>query len=460
MKLKISFYGVALFFTVASSYALDMRSAQPVAPAPEAPTTAPVNPAIMTNERIRQFISQSGLDPDSDNGRSLARFFARIAADAEYRDKFNKFSQSRGLFGRQLSPDDRLRVLHLMKDLAQRSNGDYDAVVANGRDLVVLAKTVSPHGFKDMLEIAEIAVDSSIPDSYDERYATSELLDAESAVESALVQKLAPQLSSKGAPNFREVLIASVDAIDAMPPASRQRATYEFFQTMDHKPSARAKVLADPAAYLDDMFDERRLPDSIRGKLPDNGSHPLPYARLVIDAEWKHQWKPNKPSPFKDTFVNRRNNSVIAELMTRGADATDQDWSSFYLSYGVADLLTQHVGGELTPLGTLNDDTAVQVARQPLLEGRSIELPVPLPSEHGQTSKTCEVGKTVPASTVFKSLDGDAVHLHCKFVKKDGNTERFNVALLVNYGIPWWTSYDDEDGHTDVVIKNVTIQQP
>ena len=28
------------------------------------------------------------------------------------------------------------------------------------------------------------------------------------------------------------------------------------------------------------------------------------------------------------------------------------------------------------------------------------------------------------------------------------------------YGVAWWTAYDDEDGHTDVVIKNVTIQQP
>jgi hypothetical protein len=43
-------------------------------------------------------------------------------------------------------------------------------------------------------------------------------------------------------------------------------------------------------------------------------------------------------------------------------------------------------------------------------------------------------------------------------VKKSGSTERINVALLVNYGIPWWTSYDDEDGHTDIVIKNVTVQ--
>jgi len=461
MKRTISLYGVVLLFTTGSAYALDMRSTQPVAPASEAQTTAPVNPAVVTNERIRQFVSQSGLDLDSEKGRLLVAMFTRIAADAEYRDKFSKFSQARGMFGGQLSPDDRLRVLQLLKDFAQGPKSDCDALVANGHDFVLMAKTLSTQGFEDMLEIVEISVGRSLPDSNGERYTTAELLDAESALESALESKLAPQLSAKRTPNACEVLGAGVDAIDAMPPETRQRATYEFFQTMDRKTSPRATVLADPYAYLDDTFDERRTPDSIRRKLPENGSHPLPFSRLVIDAEWRHQSKPNQPSPFKDTYVNRRNNGVIAELVTPGADSSKQDWSSFYLSYGVANLLTQYVGlGELTPLGTLKDDTAVEVASQPLLEGRSIEFAVPLPSEDGETSKTCEVGKTVPASTVFKSFDGEAVELHCKFVKKGGNTERVNVALLVNYGIPWWTSYDDEDGHTDVVIRNVTIQQP
>ena len=105
-----------------------------------------------------------------------------------------------------------------------------------------MAKTLSPHGFKDMLEAVEISVGHSMPDSYDERYTTAELLDAESALESALVAKLNPQVDAKRAPNLREVLSAAVDAIDAMPPASRQAATYEFFQTLDHKTSARATV--------------------------------------------------------------------------------------------------------------------------------------------------------------------------------------------------------------------------
>ncbi|WP_186114622.1 hypothetical protein [Burkholderia gladioli] len=458
MKLKTSFYGVVLFFTVASAYALDMRSTPPVAPESKAPTTAPVNPAAVINERIRQFVSQSGLDPASDNGGLLVELFTRIAANAEYREKFSKFSQSRGMFGDKLSPDDRLRVLHLMKDLAQGKKGDCDALTANGRDFVLLAKTLSSHGFKDLLDIAEISIGHTMPDSYDERYTTAELLAAESDLESGLLEKLRPQLSAKVTPNLCELVSAGADTIDAMPSASRQRATYEFFQILGQRPSARMKVLADPSAYLDDMFDERRLPDPIRQKLPANGSRPLPYARLVIDAEWRYQSNPNKPSPFKDTFVNRRNNGVIAELVTPSVDSSEKNWADFSLSYGVADLLRQDVGAKLTPLGTLQDDMAIEVASLQLLEGHSIVFPVPLPSKYGETARTCEVGKTVPASTVFKSLDGDAVELHCKFVKKSGSTVRINVALLLNYGIPWWTSYEDEDDHTDIVIKNVTLQ--
>ena len=464
MKLKTSFYGIALFFTAISAYALDMRSTQPVAPASEVQTPAPVNSAAVTNDRIRQIVRQSGLDPDSDKGRLLVKLYTRVATDAEFRNNFSKLSQTRALFGGQLSPDDRLRVLQLIKDITEGPKNDCEALIANGRDagdFVLLAKTLSTQGFQDLLEILEISADRGMPDSNDERYTTAELLDADAELESSLESKLPSQLGAKGASNVCELMRVSIDAIDALPPSSRQRATYEFFQSLNNKTSAPAKVLADPYAYLDDTFDERRLPDSIRQKLPKNGSHPLPFSRLVIDAEDRDPSKPNQSTPFKDTYVNRRNNGVIAEVVMSSADSTRPDWSDFYLSYGVANLLTQSVGThELTPLGTLKDTAAIDAASQPLLEGHSIEITAPLPSEEGEISRTCEVGKTVPASTLFKSLDGDAVSLHCRSVTKR-ETVRFDLALLVNYGIQWATSFDHEDGRrTDVVIKNVTIQQP
>ena len=457
MKLKTTFCGVMLFFTAVGAHALDMRSTQAAAPASDVQTAAPFNPAALSSERIRQIVGQAGFDPDSDKGQLLVKLVTRIAADPPFRDKLSKWSQTRGIFGGQLSPDDRLKVLQLLKGLAQGPKSDCDALGANGRDFFVLAKTLSTQGLENLLDIMEISVDRSMPDANGEHYTTAELLDADAQLES----KMPPQLGAAGASNTCGMIRVAVDAIDALPPASRQAATYELFQIMDHKTPARAKVLADPFAYLDDMFDERRMPESIRHKLPENGSRPLPFSRIVIDAEWRKPAAPNPSTPFTDTFVNRRNNGVIAELVTPGADSARPAWSDFYLSYGVASLLTQSVGtGELTPLGTLKNDSAVDAASGPLVEGRSIELALPLPSEKGETSRTCEIGKTVPASTLAKSLDGDAVALHCHSVTKRGETVRFDAALLLKYGIAWTTSIDDQHGRTDVVIRNVTIQQP
>jgi len=195
---------------------------------------------------------------------------------------------------------------------------------------------------------------------------------------------------------------------------------------------------------------------------------PLEYLLLSADGALRRA-RLDADSPFllvpggcwkASHLLEGAGHALIAEVVTPGADAAQQNWSDFYLSYGVVDLLTQYVGSGLTALGTLNDGTAVEVANQPLLEGHSIKFPVPLPSEDGESTRTCEVGKTVPASTLFKSLDGNAVELRCTFVKEDGNTEHVSVALLANYGIQWWTSYDNEKGHTDIVIRNVTIQRP
>lgn len=457
MNLKTTFYGVMLFFTAVSAHALDMRSAQPVASAPEAQTGARADLSGLSNARIRQVVGQAGFDPDSGKGRLLVKLATRIATDPAFRDKFSKWSQRGGMFGGQFSADDRLRVLHLLKGMTQGPTNDCAALAANGRDFFQVARTLSTQGLQNLLEILEISIDRSMPDSNGEQYTTAQLLDADAELES----RMPAQFGATGAPNGCEVIRVAVDAIEGLPPASQQPATYEVFQIIDQKKPARAKVLADPFAYLDDMFDERRMPDAIRRKLPENGSRPLPFSRLVIDAEWKKPSAPDQPTPFRDTFINRRNNGVIAEVVTPPSDSARPAWSDFYLSYGVASLLTQSIGtGELTPLGTLKTDAALETASRPLLEGRSIELALPLPAENGETSRTCEIGKTVPASTLASSLEGDAVGLHCHSVTKRGDTVSFDAALLVKYGITWTTSIDNEHGRTDVAIRNVTIQQP
>lgn len=121
MKPRTSFCGAMLLFTAVSAYALDMRSTLPAAPAAEAQTTATINPAALSNERIRQLVAKSGFDPDSDKGRLMVKLLTRVATDEAFRNKFSQFTQTRGIFGGQLSPDDRLRVLQLLKGPGARA---------------------------------------------------------------------------------------------------------------------------------------------------------------------------------------------------------------------------------------------------------------------------------------------------------------------------------------------------
>ncbi|WP_321855100.1 hypothetical protein [Paraburkholderia tropica] len=463
MKLKTRLSGAMLIFTAFSAHALDMRSAQPAAPisASETQATPTIAQAALAQERLRQMLVKNGFDPDSPKGQSMMKFFARLATDEAFRVKFTQFTKAGDPFGGQLSPDDRVRVLRLLSHLAQGPKNDCAVLQADGKNFIVLANALSPQGLQDLLDAFEIIVADDEGTSSDEHYTLAELLDAEAEVESVLDAKLTVQPDVKEQAAICQVMGSGLDAINDLPGASRERATYAIFHMLGSKTSPRASVQADPFAYLDDMFDERRMPDALRGKLPANGSHPMPYSRLVIDGEWRHQSAPNQPSPFTDTYVNRRNNGVVAEVVTPVVTSGSPGWSHFYLSYGVQDLLTQNVGTRvLTRLGTLKDGAAIDAASRPMLEGRTLEMPVPLPSEDGETARSCQVGKTVPASTIFRTFEGDAVDLHCQYVTKKGKTTRYDAALLMSYGIQLWKSYDSEDGHTDVVIRNVTIQQP
>jgi hypothetical protein len=185
----------------------------------------------------------------------------------------------------------------------------------------------------------------------------------------------------------------------------------------------------------------------------------LPFSRLTFDADWKNSATPDKVTPFKDIFMNRRNNGVVAEVTMDSGIPTGATWSDFNLNYGLGTLMSQTVGlDEMTKLGTVRDHSAVQAGSQQLAEGQRIDFTVPLPSERGLTSRTCDIGKTVPASTLFKSLDGDAINVHCGSVSKSGEKVGFDGLFLINYGIFWASSMDDRDGRTEAVIRNVTIQ--
>ncbi|PAJ79858.1 hypothetical protein CJO71_16280 [Burkholderia ubonensis] len=391
----------------------------------------------------------------------LVQWLTKIAQDPESLANLGAIADRSSMFANVMpSPASRLAMLRLIKERAYRSRNDCEKVQPSGNDLAALAKTLSPKDFRNTLDVIDIVVrQRSVQPGEGERYTVAELLDVD-----AHINAIEPPKSLSNGSEFNPcaVFAFSIETVEALPEPERQRATYEFYRFISGGKVASERVLDDPAAYLDDVFDERRLPDSIRRHLPPDGSRPLPYSRLIVDGEWVNKTTPADSAPYTDTYVNRRNNGVLAELMTSPNSSGKTNWSNFAVTYGIAELLSQTVASNLnvSRLATLKDDKAIAIANEPMFNGKHIEISVPQPSRKGQLSRRCEIGKTVSASTIFGTLTGEAVELDCSKVRKNGTTSRVRAVWLTDYGIELSRTIDDEDGRTDVIIKNVTIVKP
>lgn len=459
MNIKTGLFGVLLSISTATAYGLGMQStpAEPVASAPAANPAIGLTPAQIT-QRARAYFAQNGLDPDSENGQIMTEWFTRAVQDPGYLDRLrNPGSQPTGGAGTMLPATERLKLLRLLKDISNDSHGGCDALkLVKSGELMSLAKTSSPKMLRNMVELADISAFKSDASSEDEHYTVAELLEAEARLNAIGSQQ---ELLKQGASNSCASLGILYDIVAKLPEQERSRATYDFFKMMSGGKSASELVLADPFAYLDEVFDDLHLPDVIRDRLPANGSRPLPYARLIVNGEWVNKATPGDSGPFTDTFVNRHNNGVVVDLIAPNGVSGKARWVGFDMWYGLADLMTQNVNGRLyaTMLGTQNETSAIDLANEPMTEGKSFEIALPQPSSHGQLTRRCEIGKTEPASITFGTLTGNAVNLDCSETHKDGKTVRARSVWLVDYGIELYKSFDDEDGRTDVIIKNISI---
>ncbi|PCE34005.1 hypothetical protein [Burkholderia ubonensis] len=460
MNIKAGLCGALLLLATATAYGLGAQSGQAQSPAPASSTPAIPDAAMaQLGARARAFVTGLEVDPDSENGRILVQWLIKIALVPEFSANLSTLDASPNPLGSvTFSSENRLKMLRSMKVVASESRDDCKIKQPGRDDLGGLAKTLSPKGLRSALEMIEVILTQrSGQAGVEEHYTVAELLDADARLNSVAL----PESLSKGHESDNCALFAFlIDAVVALPEPQRRRATYEFFKRIGGGKQASESVLGDPAAYLDDVFDERRLPDSIRRRLPPDGSRPLPFSRLIVDAEWVNKSAPEAAFLITDTYVNRRNNGVVAELVTSQDKSGKTTWSDFTLSFGIADMFYQSVGSDTTMLRTLKDDTAIAIANQPMVKGKRIEIPIPQPSRKGELSRRCEVGMTVPASTIFHTLTGDAVDLACSEIGKDGTTTRVRATWLSDYGVTLSRAFDGEEGRTDVVIKNVTIVKP
>jgi hypothetical protein len=463
MKIKAGLCGVLLLFSTAAAYGLGMQDGAPESPAPAvAASSAAVAATMLSSEQIRAIVGKIGVDPDSGNGQVVVRWVSRIAVDPAYRARFFAMSQRGNPFrNADLSPQARLDVLRLMGDMDSDSGNDCRILQANSGNFVVLAKSLSTRGLEDLFEMMDALTTSESAPSNTEDYTVAELLDADARLDASAAPTLGSAAGMDASNPCRIARLLYEPAV-SLPQPVQQRATYELFKALGGGKLAMGSVFSDPMAYLDDVFDERRLPDSIRALLPPDGSRPLPWSRVIVNGAWVNKTTPADSAPFTYTFVNRRNNGVVAEFDTSPDRSGKTIWADFTLSYGSAELLSQTIEGPATAtlLATLNDGAAIAAANDSLAEGKQIDYPLPQPSHYGQTVRRCEVGKTVPASTIFDSLTGQAVESVCSELRKSGVTTRVHALWLVDYGILIPKTMEDEDGLTDVVVKDVAIEKP
>lgn len=460
MKANAAFLAVLFVFvsttsctTQNTSTGLSASAAVPNS-TPDTMTGKERQPVIDT---LQARVAAQGINPDSPQGRELVKFSAELARDSQARAAMG--SHDSPAPSRSLSADDRLRMLHAMNGAMNATPGDCEAWHAHSTDIFALARTLSPQAFQSAIEMAELSFLQRQP-VRDERYTTAELLDADARLDAVPMPEDVRDPEHMSSAQKCKVSRTVVAVVDAMPQLLQRRVTFEFLQKISHRPLAVDTVLNEPQAYLDEIFDQRQLPEAMRRQLPADGSVRLPFRRFVVDGEWISQL-PGESGLIRDTYINRRNDGVIAELLTSAGRPENADWADFILTYGIEDLRRQSVSkSKVTLLATMPDERAIAEAPTHFTEGSAIYVPLPQPQpDRSAFAQQCKVGGSRPASAVFPSLSGVAVDLQCATLTRAGKiiAEDQNVWLSdyhITFNLSW--NVNGQTGH--LVIHNITIE--
>jgi hypothetical protein len=397
----------------------------------------------------RQKLIERGIDPNSDQGKILLRWLAKAAEDPAWQAAARSGTLDvSAVWASSLSSTDRHKALRLIANLVGGTASDC-LVLRSHRDLYVTAATMSPPGLENVMELLQILADNAASPHPAEAYSTADLIQGDAAIVDILLAHAKAQGDSG---EDCKTFAAQLDAVLALPEPVRDFATFEFFQARKRRKLMLMTVLADPIAYLDEEFDERRLPDSMQASLPQAGSDYLPFRRITFDGVWVNTATPSNNVPFKDTFINRRDNGVISEV------TVTPKWVDFNLTFGVATLRAQKLS-LVAPTKVADYPVAFDPLRagHALASGDQVDLALPERASEGPSSLHCVVGNRAAASTVFASLKGESLELECTETHANAPSTKWNGVWLERYRIVWVNWIVDDRGRTDSVIRGVTL---
>lgn len=438
---------------------------------PSAPNAAPTKPskkrkkcdcASQKEAAARKALVSEGLNPNSAQGQVILRFAQKLADDPKLSKRvLDSGEDGASRWGAKLSPEERLRYLQLMKTSVTATPGDCKAFLDSQKEQAGTTQylpQLSPQALQSTIDMAEIALrheasddDTSDGGSIAERFETHKFL----------LSGLKARLSDKDPLPLDqcERIRLLVDHVSSAVEPMQSRASLALLRFLEYQPSAPRQVLRQPETYLNEAFDERVLPESIRRALPPDGSHPLPFKRAVFDVEWINKAEPASSQRLTGTLINRRDNGVVASIFVPATPTKDADWTIFSLVYGTATLRSHLVDPAITASQTnLQDATALVAANGPFREGATLRIPMPQPDARGEKERECTVGRERPASTVFDKLTGSAIDLHCKQTSSEGVVTEFHDVWLTDYYLDMGLSAENQYGKIETVVHGVTIE--
>lgn len=460
MKARSIFFAVlfAVACTTSCSTLTNPTSASTSAAIPKStPDTATGGHPQPGTDSLRERVLSQGINPDSPQGKKLIAFLTDLARNRETRGASANHGKPVSILA--LSADERLHLLHELNGAMNSTPDDCEAWNAPSRDIFALARTLSPSAFQSAIEIDRLYSSVRQP-VHAEQYTTAELVEADVRLHAVPMPKDITDPRHVSQAQQCEITGAAVAAIDAMPPPLQGQATIEYIRKLSHQPIAINVVLVKPDDYLDEVFDERQLAESVRDRLPADGSIPVPFRHLTIDGEWISHI-PGESGPVSDTFINRHDNGVIAELLTSSGTTKGAAWADFILTYGLGDLRRQSIWGNgyATPLAAVPDEQAVVPTPTHFAKGSMIDIPLPQPEPDASIVQRCNVEGNRSASTVFSSLSGVAIDMRCTSRTRDGKiVGEDQVVWLTDYHIALNMSWTIDGKAGRFVIHRIEVE--
>lgn len=383
---------------------------------PLSPSKRFVAPQLVQAEMIRNGLRLQKIDPDSPQGKRLITFLTGFLNNPQAMKGLANMADM------SIGPEARMSILRLMAeggDGRESLCGDSWAKA----DMFEMARTLSPTAFDRRMALLDLFVQPR-PNKGDEHYSLAERLEANAWLNTLTVPD---EASPDGELARREHVCGAIRTVvaemDKMPTRLQQRRSYEFFRAILRKPTAAADIVAAPQAYFDEMFDEKVFPAALRRRLPRDGSHPLPFKRIVFEGRWVSEL-PGESGPVRDTYINRRNNGVVAELLeARGTD-TENSRVFYSLIYGHDrlrnQLVVKHGAYRLSQrpelAGALLGPGDVRPSVGQTYQVASTEPP--LNKEYLPFSQ-CEIGESRPAAEISPALTGRAISVQCTSPRPD-----------------------------------------